>query len=131
MTTSQIIKELNCLPSFLYIYWNPSDEKDHMVILGDQSCQQKTDHTNIILATHYNYDMQEIYEKETLEDSDKYALVKAMRHIQNLYDYRDPELYTLTKQKKCLNELISEQLDEFSKQIEMHKFSCNLCKDYH
>ena len=131
MTASQIIKELNHLPSFLYIYWNPSDEKDHMVILGGHSCQQKTDHTGIIPAMHHNYDMQEICEKETLEESDKFALVKAMRHIQNLCDYRDPELYTLAKQEEYLNELSSEQLEEIYKQIEMYKLARSLYKDYH
>lgn len=131
MTTSQIINELNRLPSFLYIYWNPSDEKDHLVILGGQSCQQKTEHTGIISAMHYNYDMQKLYKKKTLEESDKYALVKAMRHIQNLCNYRDPELYTLAKQEEYLNNLSGEQLEEIYEQIEMYKAARSLYKDYH
>lgn len=131
MTASQIVRELNHLPSFLYIYWSPSDEKDCMVILGGQSCQQKTDHTGIISAMHYNYEMQEIYEKKILEESDKNALVKAMRHIQNICDYRDPKLYTLAKQEEYLNDLSSEQLEEIYKQIEMYKLARSLYKDYH
>lgn len=131
MTASQIVRELNHLPSFLYIYWSPSDEKDRMVILGGQSCQQKTDHTGIISAMHHNYEMQEIYEKKILEESDKNALVKAMRHIQNICDYRDPKLYTLAKQEEYLNDLSSEQLEEIYKQIEMYKLARSLYKDYH
>lgn len=131
MTVSQIIKELNHLPSFLYIYWNPIAENNYKVILGGQSCQQKTDHTGIISATHYNYDMQKIYKKKTLDEADKYALVKALKHIQNLCDYRDPELYTLAKQEEYLNKLSSEQLEEIYQQIEMYKLARSLYKDYH
>lgn len=38
---------------------------------------------------YYNYEMQEICEKEILEDSDKCALVKAIKHIKNFCDYSD------------------------------------------
>ena len=131
MTTSQIIKELNHLPSFLYIYWGPIYEKDIMVILGGQSCQQKDNHTGIIPAMHYNYEMQEICEKDILDESDKHTLVRAMRHIQNLCDYRDPNLYTLTQQEEYLNKLSTEELEEIYKQIEMYKLARSLYRDYH
>ena len=52
MKISQIIEELNHLPSFLYIYWNPSDEKDHMVILGGQPCPKKSDFIGIDTAKY-------------------------------------------------------------------------------
>lgn len=130
MTVSQIIHELNHLSNFLYIYWEPHDEKDHMVILGGHSCMTKKEHTGIINAMHCNFEMQEIFEKKELDESDKYALVKLMRRMYSICDYRDYRLYSLAQQEEYLKKLSAEQLEEISKQIDMHKLAKELCREY-
>ncbi len=131
MTVSQIIKELNHLPNFLYIYWEPSDENDHMVILGGHSSITRDEHTGVIDAMHCNFEMQDIFEKKILDETDKYALVRLMRRMHSLCDYRDSRLYSLAQQEEYLNKLNDEQLKEISKQIDMHKYVRDLYKDYH
>lgn len=131
MTVSQVLKELKQLPNFLYIYWEPCDEKDHMVILGGHSCLPKDEHTGIINAMHCNFEMQEIFEKKVIEESDKYTLVRLMRRMYSICDYRDNGLHSLAQQEEYLNKLNDEQLEEISKQIDMHKFSRSLYKDYY
>lgn len=131
MTVSQIIKELNHLQNFLYIYWEPSDSEDYMIILGGHSTQLKDDHTGIIPAMRCNLEMQKIFEKETLEESDKFELVRLMKRIHNFCDYRDSKMESLSQQEEYLNRLSEEQLEEISKQIEMHKFARSLYRDYH
>lgn len=63
-----------------------------------------------------------------------------LKHIENLLeilcmhnicDYRDSRLYSLAQQEEYLNILNDEQLEEISKQINMHKFAKCLYKDYH
>lgn len=102
-----------------------------MVILGGYSCRSESNHTGIITCSHYNDDMMKIYEKEVLEEADKYRLVKLMKHMYNLCDYRFENLYTIKEQTEYLSSLGSEQLDEIYKQIEMHKLARSLYKDYH
>lgn len=131
MTVSQILKEINVLPNFLYIYWNPSDEKDHMVILGGQSCPSKDTYPNMIPVSHYNEEMQEIYRKGSLEDADKRKMVKLLKHIQNMCDFRRTELFTLAQMEEYLSDLSAEQLEEISEQIEMYKLARSLYRDYH
>ena len=131
MTVLQIIHELNHLSNFLYVYWEPRDEKDHMVILGGHSCMTKDEHTGVIDAMHYNFEMQEIFEKKELDESDKYTLVKLMRRMHSICDYRDSRLYSLAQQEEYLNKLSDEQLEEISKQIEMHKLAKDLYREYH
>lgn len=131
MKISQIIEELNHLPSFLYIYWNPSDEMDHMVILGGQSCPKKSDFIGIDTAKYYNLNMKKIYRKATLEEADKYTLVKDMKRIKNLCNYRLTKLYTLSDQENFLNSLSNEPLEEIYEQIKMYKLARSLYKDYH
>lgn len=131
MKISQIIEELNHLPSFLYIYWNPSDEKDHMVILGGQPCPKKSDFIGIDTAKYYNLNMKKIYRKATLEEIDKYTLVKDMKKIKNLCNYRHTKLYTLSEQENYLNNFSNEPLEEIYEQIKMYKLARSLYKDYH
>lgn len=131
MTVSQIIKEINNLPNFLYIYWNPSDAKDHMVILGGQSCLSSDTDSDMVPAFNYNVEMQEIYRKSTLEEADKYRIVKLLKLVQNMCDYRKSGLFKLAQQEKYLSELNDEQLEEVSEQVEMYKLARSLYKDYH
>lgn len=130
LTVSEIIKALRNLPNFLYVYWG-KDNKDHMVILGERPCPKKNEYIGTIDCYHANVDMMKLYEKDTLEEADKYQLVRLMRCIQSLCDYRYEELYSLEQQTEYLNGLSSEQLEEIYKQIEMYKFARSLYSEYH
>ena len=130
MTTEEIVKALRNLPNFLYIYLG-EDGKDHMVILGERPCQRKSEYIGTIDCYHANIDMMKLYEKDVLEEADKYQLVRLMRRIQSLCDYRYEKLYSLEQQTEYLNVLSSEQLEEIHKQIEMHKLARSLYSEYH
>ena len=122
MRICELINEINNLPNLLYVYWNSSDNKDHLVILGGQSCILKNEYTNMNMALHYNEEMQTIYEKDILKETDKYRLVKMLARIRNSCDYRHSGLGTLTQQEAYLRDLNQEQLEEISKQVEMYKY---------
>lgn len=85
----------------------------------------------MVPAFNYNVEMQEIYRKSTLEEADKYRIVKLLKLVQNMCDYRKSGLFTLAQQEKYLSELNDEQLEEVSEQVEMYKLARSLYKDYH
>lgn len=130
MKISQIIEELNHLPSFLYIYWTKRWKGSYGNTWG-QPCPKKSDFIDIDTAKYYNLNMKKIYRKATLEEIDKYTLVKDMKKIKNLCNYRHTKLYTLSEQENYLNNLSNEPLEEIYEQIKMYKLARSLYKDYH
>lgn len=131
MTTSEIIKELNVLPNFPYIYWNPKDKKDHIVILGGQSCPQADENQDLIAGIHIAEEMQEIYEKGALDKNDKNNMAKLLKRMNNLHYFRKSGLLTLAQQENFLNELTEEQIKEISGQVTMYKLARTLYEEYY
>lgn len=125
MTVSEIIKEINRLPNYLYEYC--ADDGIHRVILGGHSCQKKDHFDNLSVCARYLKDMTELYQKENLTDEEKAYIAKQMKRIMNQCDYRHSELYSLEQQKEYLSNLDAESLEEISEQILMYKKA----REYH
>ena len=128
MTLSEIIKEINRLPNYLYEYC--ADDGIHRVILGGHSCQKKDQYDNLSFCARYLRDMTELYQKENLTDEDKASMAKQMKRIMNQCDYRHSELYSLEQQEKYLSKLDTESIQEISKQVLMYKTAREYYRDY-
>lgn len=126
MTISQIIKELSVLPNFPYIYWNPKDEKEHIVILGGQSCPATDENQDLIAGLHIAEEMQKIYANGSLDKNNKNTIAKLLKRMNHLHYFRKSGLLTLAQQKNFLSELSTEQLAEISEQVDMYKLARNL-----
>lgn len=125
MTASEIIKEINRLPNYLYEYCD--NNGIHRVILGGHSCQKRDEHINLSFCARYFEEMQKLYQKDNLTDEEKTTLAKQMKRIMNQCDYRHSELYTLEEQENYLSKLDSESLAEINEQIKMYKTA----REYH
>ena len=79
MTVPEMIKAINQLPNFLYVFY--SNDKCHRVILGGQSCLTKDTYENLNGAEYHFNIMEELYEKDNLTDEEKAAIGYRMKRI--------------------------------------------------
>ena len=128
MKVSEIIKEINKLPSYLYEYCD--DVGIHRVILGGQSCQKKDEYDNLDFSVRYLRNMEELYQKEILTDEDKVSIAKYMKRIMNQCNYRHSELYSLEQQEVYLSKLNVNSLEEISEQLQMYKTAREYYAEY-
>lgn len=128
MTVTEMIKAINQLPNFLYVFY--SEDGCHRVILGGASCLTKDTYENLNSAEHHFNIMEELYEKDNLTDDEKAAIGYRMKRIMNLCDYRHSKLHKLKDQENYLNGLDNESLNEISNQIKMYQKAREYYKDY-
>lgn len=128
MTVTEMIKAINQLPNFLYVFY--SEDGCHRVILGGASCLTKDTYENLNSAEHHFNIMEELYEKDNLTDDEKAAIGYRMKRIMNLCDYRHSKLHKLNDQENYLNGLDNESLNEISNQIKMYQKAREYYKDY-
>ena len=128
MTVPEMIKELNHLPNFLYVFY--SDDGCHRVILGGQSSPKKDKYDNLESAEYHFNILEELYEKENLTDNEKASMGYRMKRVMNICDYRLSKLYTLKQQEEYLNNLDAESLDDIDNQIKMYIKAREYYRDY-
>ena len=128
MTVTEMIKAINQLPNFLYVFY--SEDCCHRVILGGASCLTKDTYENLNSAEHHFNILEELYEKDNLTDDEKAAIGYRMKRIMNLCDYRHSKLHKLNDQENYLNGLDNESLNEISNQIKMYQKAREYYKDY-
>ena len=123
-----IINELSHLPTFAYTFEMLG--KMHLALLGGQSCLPIDDIKNAPSLIDKNYEMQNIYEKDILDEADKTRLAKLMHQISNLCEGRLENNRTLAQQSDYLNSLSSEALSEIEFQIKMYKEAREYYRQY-
>lgn len=128
MSVSEMIKALNHLPNFLYVFY--SDDGCNRVILGGQSSPTKDKYDSLDGAEYHFNILEELYEKENLTDDEKASMGYRMKRVMNACDYRHSKLYTLKQQEEYLNDLSAESLDEISNQIQMYIKAREYYRDY-
>lgn len=128
MSVSEMIKELNHLPNFLYVFY--SDDGCHRVILGGQSSPTKDKYDSLDGAEYHFNILKELYEKENLADDEKASMGYRMKRVMNACDYRHSKLCTLKQQEEYLNNLDAESLNEISNQIQMYTKAREYYRDY-
>lgn len=128
MTVPEMIKAINQLPNFLYVFY--SNDKCHRVILGAQSCLTKDTYENLNGAEYHFNIMEELYEKDNLTDEEKAAIGYRMKRIMNICDYRHTKLHRLKDQEAYLNSLDNEAQEQISKQIQMYQEARKYYRDY-
>lgn len=114
-----IIKELERLPTFAYTFYMGG--KYHLALLGGHSCKPLTDIEHWSLIIGINDEMQVIYEKEELEETDKIRLAKLMTKVSGLCEGRFENNRTIEQQAAYLASLTNDALDEIKIQIQMYK----------
>jgi hypothetical protein len=128
MTVTEMIKAINQLPNFLYVFY--SEDGCHRVILGGASCLTKDTYENLNSAEYHFNIMEELYEKDNLTDDEKAAIGYRMKRIMNICDYRHTKLHRLKDQEDYLNSLDIEAQEQISKQIQMYQKAREYYKDY-
>ena len=128
MTVTEMIKAINQLPNFLYVFY--SEDGCHRVILGGASCLTKDTSENLNSAEYHLNIMEELYEKDNLTDDEKAAIGYRMKRIMNICDYRHTKLHRLKDQEDYLNSLDIEAQEQISKQIQMYQKAREYYKDY-
>lgn len=118
MTVSEIVKKINQLPNYLYVFYG--DEGYHKVILGGHSCLKKEEYENLNGAEYYFNRMKKLYEKENLTDDEKATIGRDMKCVMRICDYRVSKLYKIEQQEEYLNGLSKDSLEEISSQIQMY-----------
>lgn len=118
MTVSEIVKKINQLPNYLYVFY--SDEGCNRVILGGHSSLKKEEYENLNGAEYYFNRMKKLYEKDNLTDEEKIAIARDMKRIMNICDYRVSKLYKIKQQEEYLNNLDKDSLEEISNQVQMY-----------
>ena len=124
-----IIKEINRLPNFGYVFWG-DDGREHVAVLGGHSAQ-KTDRyawSDSILRT--SDAMQKIYERAELSADDKRELARLMQKMHSLCETRKVGLFTMDEQEKYLNERSEDELKQIEQQVKMHLDCRNFYRDY-
>ena len=124
-----IIKEINRLPNFGYVFWG-DDGREHVAVLGGHSAQ-KTDRyewSDSILRT--SDAMQKIYERAELSADDKRELARLMQKMHSLCETRKAGLFTMDEQEKYLNERSEDELKQIEQQVKMHLDCRNFYRDY-
>lgn len=133
MSIDEIIEELSKLPKLLYHYY-PNDVEHHscFIILGGHS-GQLVDRMpeGIRLYEKRLLDMISIYEKNTMDEEDKYSFVDSYSFINSNCGYSIRAINKINEQRQYLEQLDIEQLSDISEQIEMYKLARSMYKDYH
>lgn len=128
MLVPEMIKELNNLPNFLYVFYG--DDGCHRVILGGQSSPTRAEYDNLDSAEYHFNMLEELYKKSNPTDDEKASMGYRMKRVMNACDYRISQLYTLKQQEEYLNNLDAESLDEIGNQIKMYIKAREYYRDY-
>ena len=128
MTVPEMIKAINQLPNFLYVFY--SEDGCHRVILGGASCLTKDKYDSLDMAEYHFNIMEDLYQKDILTDEEKANMGSRMKRIMNLCDYRHSKLHKLNDQENYLNGLDNESLNEISNQIKMYQKAREYYRDY-
>lgn len=114
-----IIKEINRLPNFGYVFWG-DDGREHLAVLGGHSVQKsdRYEWSDSILRT--SYAMQKLYEQTELSVDDKRELARLMQKMHSLCETRKVGLFTMDEQEKYLSERSEDELKQIEQQVKMH-----------
>ena len=128
MTVSEMIRAINQLPNYLYVFY--SGDKCHRVILGGYSCETKDVYDNLKGAEYHFNRMEELYEKDNLTDDEKATIGYEMKRVMGICNYRNTKLDRIKDQERYLNTLDNEALEQIGKQIEMYQKAREYYRDY-
>lgn len=128
MIISEIIKGINRLPNYLYLFCG--DDGIHRVILGGYSCRLQDEYTDLNYCERYFSEMQEKYERDNLTENEKIRIATCMHKIQSACDYRHSKLDSIKQQEEYLSNLDAEQLKEIYDQVQMYKVAREYYRDY-
>ena len=124
-----ILKEINRLPNFGYVFWG-EDGREHIAVLSGHSAQksERYEWSDSILRT--SYAMQKIYEKTELSLDDKRELARLMQKMHSLCETRKVGLFTMDEQEKYLSERSEDELKQIEQQVKMHLDCGVFYRDY-
>ena len=123
-----IRRELDVLPPFIYAFENKG--RACYAILGGQSSLKINQVDNFRELLQLNYDMQIIYDKDILDESDKITLAKTMKKILNWCPGKLEHLYSIEQQMAYIEALDTEAVEEIKKQIQMYKDAREYYRQY-
>lgn len=114
-----IIKEINRLPNFGYVFWG-DDNREHLAVLGGHSSKKSETYEWAENILNIAYEMQRIYEQSNLSVEDKIKLAKLMQKMHSLCETRKIGLHSINEQEAYLNKLSKSELVQIEQQLKMH-----------
>ena len=114
-----IIKEINRLPNFGYVFWG-DDGREHLAILGGHTSPKTDTYEWAENILNLSYSMNKLYSKAELSDDDKTELARLMQKMYSFCESRKEGLHSLSEQEDYLSSRSEAELQQIEHQLKMH-----------
>lgn len=115
-----ILDEIKKLPNLGYEYYGV-DGKEHIVVLGGESCPSSDEYRFSRSISYYNLQLIDLYTNKPFSQETKDTIAYYMKKMRSSCDSRMTGTYTLEQQSKYIDELSPDERQQIAEQVQMYK----------